>query len=153
MKVSTNTEEEEVGDKCGHGEVEGPEAGEPLVAPSNVSYCIILYCNIVCLGVPDGELSLGGVGLLGGHELGLGQGARALGAPVVGQEHQPVTCSQGGYVCKNIFLIQRPKYGGQSSFCYNPLSHHPTKKDHMSRPKNVHITLGKVCIFVCEADL
>ena len=95
MKVSANTEEEEVGDKCGHGEVEGPEAGEPLVAPCNVSYCIITHC-ILLFQVPDGELCLGGVGLLGGHELGLGQGARALGAPVVGQEHQPVTCSQGG---------------------------------------------------------
>ena len=44
MKVSAYTEEEEVGDKCGHGEVEGPEAGEPLVAPSNVSYCIVYNC-------------------------------------------------------------------------------------------------------------
>ena len=99
MKVSANTEEEEVGDKCGHGEVEGPEAGEPLVAPSNVSYCIMydskLYCSLYGW-VPDGELCLGGVGLLCGHELGLGQGAWALGAPVVGQEHQPVTCSQEG---------------------------------------------------------
>ena len=47
MKVSANTEEEEVGDKCGHGKVEGPEAGEPLVAPCNVSYCIILYCIVL----------------------------------------------------------------------------------------------------------
>ena len=42
MEVSAYTEEEEVGDKCGHGEVEGPEAGEPLVTPCNVSYYIVL---------------------------------------------------------------------------------------------------------------
>ena len=49
MKVSTNTEEEEVGDKCGHREVEGPEAGEPLVAPCNVMYCIVLYYIVIVL--------------------------------------------------------------------------------------------------------